>query len=139
LLSATIDFGKLSAALENNETNTYAGCWVEGKRFVIAFNGDGQQTLNKYVAEGSILDNAIETRTFKYSLQTLQQIRDSVNGTLKNLDLFSSSIVNVKENRVEVDVTDNEFFYNALNQANVQLPEQVKVNIVYEPLRTIPY
>jgi hypothetical protein len=45
----------------------------------------------------------------------------------------------VKENLVEVYITDSEFFYNTLNQANIQLPEQVKVIITHEPLQAVPF
>jgi len=137
--SIRTEFERLVNTLENNEKDTYAGCWVDGGRYVIAFTRDGLETVNKYVTANSTLLNYIDLRTFKYSYQTLQQIRNNVDGTLKNLDLFSSCSVNIKENRVDVDVTDSEFFYNTMNQANVQLPEEVKVNIVYEPLREIPF
>ena len=139
LLSSKSEFGELSSLLENNEQDTFAGCWLDKTGFVVCFTCDGEQIINKYVVPGSPLANAIELRTMKYTLKTLNDIQMSTQQTLESLDLFCSTNGNIKENLVEVYVTDDDFFYNTLNQANVQLPEQVRVIVTYEPLRSISF
>ncbi len=139
LFDSTSEFGELGAALESMETETFAGCWKEGGRLVISFTRDGEETIKRYVQPGSPLANAINLITFSNTLKALKTIQMDTNNTLNKLDLFCMSSIDVKQNLVELSVTDSKLFYNTLEQAGVRLPEQIKVNIIYEPLREVPF
>jgi len=58
---------------------------------------------------------------------------------INELGLFVDSDINIKENQVEVYVTDSQLFYETLQEANAQLPDHVVAIIVYEPLYEIPF
>lgn len=136
--SSSAEFGELGAALESRETETFAGCWKEGGSFVIAFTRDGEETLKRYVQLGSPMANAINLITFPNTLKALKTIQMDTYKTLNSLNLFCFGGIDVKQNMVDVDVTDSLLFYDTLEQAGVALPPQVKVNIIYEPLREVP-
>lgn len=139
LFESIIQTGSLGAALEEKETATFAGCWKEGSRFVIAFTGNGEETIKKYVKEGSELAGIIDLLTFDFTFEELKAAQQEAMRILDELDLFCSTGIDIKVNHAEVFVTDSELFYQTLQEAGTQLPDLVKVIVTYEPLREVPF
>jgi len=136
------DTGSLGAELELKEAATFAGCWIEHQpefRFVIAFTGDGEETIKKYVKEDSPLAEIIELRTFGITYEKLKVAQRETMQLLDELGLFCDSSINIKENLVELYLTDSELFYQTLQEAEACLPDRVTAIVVYEPLREVPF
>ena len=136
------DVGSLGAELEKQEAETYAGLWVEhepGFRVVIAFTENGEETIKKYVEEDSPLADEIELRTFDATYEELKAAQREAGQLLNELGLFVSSGINIKENQVEVYVTDSKLFYKTLQEADAQLPDHVVAIVIHEPLYEIPF
>ncbi len=139
LFSSPGQAGSLGAVLEEKETATFAGCWKEGSRFVIAFTDNGEETIKQYVKAGSDLAGIIDLRTFDFTYEELKAAQQEAMRILDELDLFCTSNINIKENRAEVFVTDSELFYQTLQDAEAHLPDLVEVIVTYEPLREVPF
>jgi hypothetical protein len=142
LFDLTSQTGQLGAELEQKEAATFAGCWIEHQpefHFVIAFTRDGEETIKKYVKEGSPLAEIIELRTFGVTYEELKAAQQETMQLLNELGLFCDNSINVQENQVEVYVTDSKLFHQTLQEAEARLPDQVTAIVVYEPLREVPF
>lgn len=136
------DVGPLGAALESHEKDTFAGFWIEHEpefRVIIAFTENGEETIKKYVEEGSALADIVELRTYEATLEQLHEAQRKASELLDGLGLYVSSAVMVSENRVEVYVTDSQLFDETLQKAGAILPDHVVPVVTYEPLRDIPF
>jgi len=133
--------GELETELSNKEAETFAGLWLEHTpefKVVIVFTENGEETIKKYVKEDSPLAGLIELRTFDVSYEELKAAQKETMELLNSLGLFSDSSINIKENQVEVYVTDSELFYDTLREAGKKLPKHVVAIIIYEPLDEAP-
>jgi len=130
-LSRQDDFGPLSAALHMNEQETFAGAFLQHQpefKFVVLFTRDGEETLRKYIEEGSELDEYIEVRHVRYSLAELHEIREEADLVLALLESFNaSSSLSVTENRVEYYVQNAAQVEQMLADAGLLLPEAAVV------------
>lgn len=136
------DAGPLGAVLESKEKETFAGLWIEHDpefRVIVAFTENGEETIKKYVEEGSALAGIIELRTFESSLDQLRTAQQETGELLDVLGLYLASVIAVSENRVEVYVTDGQLFDEMLRKAGAKLPDHVVPITTYEPLRDIPF
>ncbi len=131
--------GELGAELEQNEKETFAGCWIDGGNFVIVFTQDGEETIEKYVEQDSPLDKSIDLRTFPVTLEELKAAQQETMELLDRLNILCDSSIDIKENIAEVYVTDEELFDATLAEAGESLPDHVRVIVTYEPLREIPF
>ncbi|MDP2731388.1 MAG: hypothetical protein Q8O55_13065 [Dehalococcoidales bacterium] len=133
--------GELETELNNNEKETFAGLWLEHTpefKVVITFTRNGGETIKKYVKEDSPLADIIEVRNLEVTVEELQAAQKETMELLNSLGLFSDSSINIKENQVEVYVTDSELFYDTLREAGKKLPKHVMAIIIYEPLDEPP-
>lgn len=71
--------------------------------------------------------------------EELQAAQQEAGQLLEELGLFCDSDINIRENRVEVYVTDSRLFNETLRKANAQLPAHVVAIVIYEPLYEIPF
>jgi len=134
--------GPLGAELEENEADTFAGFWIEHRpefRIVAVFTENGEETIKPYLESYPDLDGIIEVRNLEVTLEDLRAAQRRAGRLLEELGLFFDSSINIKENQVEIYVTDSELFYKTLEEADVQLPDHVVVIVVYEPLKEIPF
>ncbi len=134
--------GSLGAELEENEADTFAGFWIEHQpefRIVAVFTENGEETIKPYLESYPDLAGIIEVRALEITYEDLQAAQQKASRLLSELGLSVSSSINVKENQVEVYVTDSELFYTTLQEANAELPDHVVVVVVYEPLKEIPF
>jgi hypothetical protein len=131
----------LNNQLQANEANTFAGLWLQHEpeyRVVVAFTRDGEETIQKYVAEDSELAQLIEVRSAQYSYAQLQTDQQAVLRILDRMQMPVGVGIMVQENYVELAVTDRVAFDAALAAANTTLPASVIVNTVYEPVGDNP-
>jgi len=128
--------GTLGAELERLEADTFAGLWIQHEpeyRVVVAFTRNGEETIRPYV-EGTPLADLIEVRTVEATYEELKAAQQEAHWLLDELGLALASGINIKENQVELYVTDRSLFDTTLREANVRLPDHVEVITIYEPL-----
>lgn len=120
--------GPLGAELERQETETFAGLWIQHEpefRIVIAFTENGEETIKKYVDEDSPIADLIELRTFEASLEELAAIRDKVESVIREAGIAFASDLDIYENRVQIYLLDIDEVYTALQKASMEPPQQV--------------
>jgi hypothetical protein len=131
----------LQNQLQANESDTFAGLWLQHEpeyRVVVAFTRDGEETIQKYVADDSELAQLIEVRQVQYTYAQLESDQQEAFRILNALHLPAAGGIMVMENRVEIDITDRATFEAALAEADATLPESVVVNTVYESVGENP-
>ena len=125
--------GDLDAELTTNETETFAGLWIEHTpefRVVVQFTRDGEETMKPYLKQHTELANIVEVRnTAKVSLAELQKAQTSASSSVRASDVPVDSGINVHENRVELYVAkaNKRQFDNALQRKEIRLPDKVRV------------
>jgi hypothetical protein len=130
--------GTLGAQLEQQEAETFAGLWIQNEpeyRVIAAFTRDGQATIKPYI-ENTPFEELVEVRKAEVPLADLETVQQKVMRIVQELGFPFSSEINIQENRVELQVTDQALWEAALQQAHLQIPEHVEVLVIYEPLGT---
>ncbi len=128
--------GTLGAELERQEAETFAGLWIQHEpeyRIVVAFTRNGEETIQPYI-ENTPLAGLVKVRTAEVTCGELEAIQQEAHRLLDELGLAVASGIDIEENQVELYVTDRSLFDATLQEANLQLSEQVQVITVYEPL-----
>ncbi len=133
-LSLQIPAGKLSANLAANETNTFAGLWIQHApdfRIIVLLTDGNYESIRKYV-DGGPLTGLVDVRVAKLSLAELEAVQNAVHQTVAALGIPCNSRTNVFQNRVELHITDPIRLETALASASLGLPDSVKVVTVSE-------
>ena len=128
--------GTLGAELERQEADTFAGLWIQHEpeyRIVVAFTRNGEETIQPYI-ENTPLADLVKVRTAEVTYEELKAAQQEAHRLLDELGLAVASGIDIKENQVDLYVTDRSLFDATLQEANIQLSEHVEVIIVYEPL-----
>jgi len=126
--------GDLGAELAAKERDTFAGLWIQHTpefRIIVQFSHDGEETIRAYIENGPLAD-IVEVRTANVSLAELEAAQAAAGLAIRELGIPVNSGINVFENRVELYVTERARFDAALREANIQLPDYVKVITVGE-------
>ncbi len=124
--------GELGSALETNEADTFGGLWIEHEpayRIVVCFTRDGEKTLRSYL-EGKSFAHLVEVRQVRYTLAELQSIQAQALRELEKLDFGVNVLLDVKNNRVEVPVSERAWFEGELSRVGAQLPAGVELVVV---------
>jgi len=124
--------GALNAALQADEADTFGGLWIEHEpdfRIVILFTRNGEQTIRPYLA-GKPFAQQVEVRQARFTLAELETIYAQAIHELAKLDFDVNASLDVSGNRVEVTVSDHEWFEAELDRVGAQLPEGVEVTVV---------
>lgn len=119
--------GQLNATLEAREGPTFAGLWIEHTpmyRVIASFTRDGEAALARYIA-GSDLAPVVEVRPAQFTLTRLQADIATLSAKLQGLPFTAS--VNVRENRVDVEVGDREEVDKFMRARGVQLPPTARL------------
>jgi len=135
-LSLQEPIGHLGAQLEQQEADTFAGLWIQDEpeyRVIVAFTHNGQKTIKPYI-ENTSLEKLVEVRMAEVSLAELKTTQQKVRQIIQELGLAFSSDINIQENQVELDVTDQALWEASVQQAGLHLPENVRVIVTYKPL-----
>ena len=124
--------GELNAALQANEADTFGGLWIEHQpeyRVVALFTRNGKRTIRPYLA-GKPYAHLVEVRKARYTLVELESIQSQATRELAKLDFGVNVLLDVSRNRVEVTVSDREWFESELRNAGVRLPDGVELAVV---------
>ena len=124
--------GALNAALQADEADTFGGLWIEHEpdfQIVILFTRNGEQTIRPYLA-GKPFAQQVEVRQARFTLAELETIYVQAIHELAKLDFDVNASLDVSGNRVEVTISDREWFKAELDRVGAQLPEGVEVTIV---------
>lgn len=123
--------GKLDAELSMNETETFAGLWIEHKpkfKIVVQFTRNGEETIKPYMKQHAELANIVEVRTANVSLANLRRDQADASSSVSVSGIPTNSDINVYNNTVELYVVkaDRSRFDNALQRREIQLPDKVR-------------
>ena len=130
--------GHLAATLSEKESETFAGLWIEYEpeyRVVTLFTRNGKATIQPYI-QGTALEELIDVETAKRSLKELENLQQEISQLSDEIGLSISSGINIRENRVEIYLTDQKLWESKLAEHNQQVPEGIEVIVIYEPLET---
>jgi len=125
--------GDLDAELTTNETETFAGLWIEHIpefRVVVQFTRDGEETMKPYLKKYPEFADIVEVRnTAKVSLADLQRAQADASYSVSASDIPVESDINIYNNSVELYMTksDRSRFDDALQRNEIQLPDKVRV------------
>jgi hypothetical protein len=100
--------GRLNFKLSTQEADFFGGLYVEHQpvfQVVVLFTEDRNATLKSYL-ENSPLEDFVTTRLVRLSLRELEATQLAASGALASLDVPFEHDINVRENLVEVYVTD---------------------------------
>lgn len=128
--------GKLDAELSMNETETFAGLWIDHTpefRVAAQFTRDGEETMKPYLKKYPELAGIVEVRnTAKASLADLKRAQADVSYSVSALGIPVASDIDVFNNSVELYVlkANKSQFDNALQRGDIRLPDKVKVRVI---------
>ena len=120
---------ELTAALKANEAKSFGGLWIEHEpefRVVVLFTHKGKQTVRPYI-KGKLYEDVIEVREARYTLAELEAIYAQTARDLEKLDFSVNTMLDVKQNRILIDVGDRAWFEGQLESVGVELDEAVDV------------
>ena len=126
------DIGQLNAALTANEHDSFAGLWVEHQpdfRVIVLFTRRGERTIRPYIKDKSWA-HLVEVRKASVTYAELQAVQAETIQALDKLAFEVSCSLDVKGNRVEVWVTDREWFERELEKADIDLPKHVELVVI---------
>ncbi|MCB8928224.1 MAG: hypothetical protein H6652_21675 [Ardenticatenaceae bacterium] len=124
--------GELQADLLANESDSFAGLWIEHEpayKVVVAFAGvDGEEVIRPYLQTYPQLSDVIEIRSVLYTLAELEAAQREAFDIVAHLEPMSiAGGVDVMENRVFMTVGNPELFLQAVADAGYELPPMVAV------------
>ena len=128
-LTLQVPIGKLGAAIEANEKDTFAGLWIQHEpeyRVVVAFTKEGESTIAKYVQDGPLLE-LIEVRNAEATLRELERAQLEAGQIVADLGFNLASGIIVQENRAELYATDRAALEEALRESGKTLPDHVVI------------
>ncbi|HHX42792.1 MAG TPA: hypothetical protein GX714_02225 [Chloroflexi bacterium] len=123
------DIDGLEPALIAAEGDTFAGLWIQHVpefRLVIAFTEGGEETVVPYV-EGQPWAELVEVRTMSATLAQLVAALEETDEMMRELGIRGDLVVDVKENRVQLRVTNQGELDAALQRTGMRLPDHVAV------------
>ena len=123
--------GTLQVELAEWEADTFAGLWIENEpqhRVVVAFTRDGEKTLKPYLENRSIPGLSVRKARFAYA--ELEAMQARAMRELDKLDFHVNVSISVQDNRVELYVSDREWFESELRRVGAQLPKEVEWVVV---------
>ncbi len=121
--------GALKAALEENESPTFGGVWIQHDpdfRIVVGLKGADYNQIRPYVAGGE-LEGVVEVRPVAATYAQLRAVQDEAIRTVDALGLPFDSGIRMSQNRAEILVTDRARLEAGLQAAGLRLPEHVAV------------
>lgn len=123
--------GDLNAELQQREADTFAGLWIEHEpeyRVFVAFTRDGETTLEPYLENRPIPE--LTVRRARFTFAELDAIQARARRELDKLDFHVGVSISIPDNRVEVTVSDREWFEGELRRVGARLPDGVELIVV---------
>jgi hypothetical protein len=128
------EIGNLNAQLSENEKGTFAGLWIEHQpnyRVIVRLTQIVESIILPYVGNSHLAD-MIDLSPAETSLQELEESQSQITKICKKLGILCNSSINIKENFVELYVTDSTYLETTLQAAQTQLPANIQVIEVSE-------
>ena len=127
-------FGKLGAAVKENESETYAGHWIRHEPeygVIFAFTRDGEDTIRQYV-HGTVLADMVEVRQVEATLLELKVARKEAIAILTKFGLGADSSIDYKRNAAVLYMLqeDKDELDDALQESGLKLPDRVEIEVV---------
>lgn len=122
--------GDLEAKLVENESETFAGLWLEHSpafRVVVQFT-EANKDISAYVIPE--LAEVVEVRTAKVALSVLEADQLAAMAAADKAGIPAESEINVQANAVELYVVDRSRLDSAVAEGRLQLPPTVQVTTI---------
>ncbi len=123
------DIGNLDQQLTTNESQTFAGLWIQHEpnfAVIVKFTGDGEDTIRPYLSGGN-LEDLVEVGTAANTLASLENAQAVATEKVKSVNMRFNSRINVPENEVEILTLDKAILESKLSGADTTLPGDVKI------------
>ena len=124
--------GERAHLLEVNEADTFSGFWIQHDpvyKIVVAFTTEpavSRNLVNAYFSESTAAE--IEIRQVEFTHEQLSEIRSQTESLLRDYGIeYSSSGLDVMNNRVEIMVPDIIAFNDAIRSRQLELHRSVNV------------
>jgi hypothetical protein len=131
----------LQPALQNNESDTYGGAWIQNEpefKVVLAFTRDGTKTATKYSQYiPAEVAPYLDIRIVQKSLTQLLDDQKQVMSALQEIGLKAGAGIDVINNRAKLDVSESDrAAFEDFTKVNAAvLPKNIEVNYVTEMAR----
>jgi hypothetical protein len=128
----------LEQRLSQQEKGTFAGLWIEHEprfRVIVQTTGEvpeEESRMKAYVPENAPLSSSIEVRKVGATLEQLISAQQASLRATRNLGVRFDSIIDVPQNRVELEVLNREAFRASLGRRGIRLPQHVEIVQVKE-------
>lgn len=122
--------GELDSKLSADYPEIFAGLWLEHKpklRIVVSFTRNGEASVAPHIIPGSALDGMVEVRHVGKSLAALRKDQNQAMMASQRAGIPVDLDINVRENRVELNVADYNSFNMAVRRGDLRLPPGIKV------------
>ncbi|OGN88775.1 MAG: hypothetical protein A2158_03775 [Chloroflexi bacterium RBG_13_46_14] len=118
----------LDVELKNAEPETYAGLYIRhspGFRIITLFTSNGEEIVRSYVPDD--LFEYVEVQPVSISYFGLLQSQTRITDTLNNMGVDTESHIDVRENRVVVNVMDLNRIDAAIQENELEIPDYVEI------------
>jgi hypothetical protein len=130
--------GILQADLIANESDTFAGLWIEHSpklKVVVLFTGNARKTIKPYLEKEYMtkeLVDVLEVRKAKVSLAELERVTADLNSSLTDMRIRFELELDELENNIKLGIgeEDKATFDLAVRSGSVQVPRYVVIKII---------
>jgi len=130
--------GILQADLIANETDTFAGLWIEHSpefRVVVLFTGNAHKTIKPYLEKEYMTEElaaVLDVRKAKVSLAELERVHQELFSSLTDLGIQFELELNMKENNIKLGIGEDDkiSFHLALQSGSLQVPDYVIIETI---------
>ena len=123
------EISTLQSKLRRDESESFAGLWIEHTpeyKVVVRFTANGNETIQPYVQNGP-LSQMVEARMADLSEAALIESQHTAVSLADELGIDKDSSVDIRNNRVELNVVDQADLQSKLDSRGLSLPTGVSV------------
>ena len=118
------EISTLQSKLRRDESESFAGLWIEHTpeyKVVVRFTANGNETIQPYVQNGP-LSQMVEARMADLSEAALIESQHTAVSLADELGIDKDSSVDIRNNRVELNVVDQADLQSKLDSRGLSLP-----------------
>lgn len=120
---------ELDAILQDKESDTFAGLWIEHTprfRAVIQLTSGGEEVILPYVQKGP-LEDVVEVQVAPVSLKQLRLVHAKVIQDITSMGIPAESNIDLQNSGIRVYVTNAQQLTAALSTQKLTLPRNVQI------------